>query len=319
MARFKLQVFSTTVITILTSSCKVDFTDGDAFTGGFSQKKLSSKSASIDGTPKENKTVAKGRYLVRVSLNEIPDNDERVATSIESFKQVSAGSLCVGRLFLHIKEDFAIEFPDSKIKCPLIGELDLEKILSGLNDDADREKAAAAEDKMLRLKKLGPMEFNPPRPLLVGPIIQDPTLYRNLTETKTYSVRYTDKDAGGAVTEDSGSITVNVLDVGATFEPMFNSMPTFDSMVRFEMLASGFEKVPRTKGFLFDRVEFTINSRPLNIIGIKMQSKAADLMSAAPKPPGAKGPSFIETLAKVFGSSLPPVYIRLDATTFETY
>jgi hypothetical protein len=317
MNNFTLQVTSTVLITIMISSCKVDLVDGDTFTGGFTQKKSSSKSASIDGTPNENKTVAKGSYLVRVALHEIADSETSQVPTLQGLEASAKGCICIGKMFLHIKDDFSIEFPDSKLKCSLIGELDLEKILSGLNDNQDRDKAAAAEDKMLRLKKLGPVTFDPPRPLLVGPVIHDPLLFQGLTETKSYNVQYTDQDKDGAIIEDTGSITVNVLEAGARVTPTFMPNHPFDSIVRFEMLSSGFSKIPRTKGFLFNRVEFTLNSRPIAIPSIKIQSKAADLMAAAPK--SDKGASITDSpLIQLFGKFID-VHIRLDATKFETY
>lgn len=303
---------------LVMTSCKVDLSDGDSFEGGNSQRKESSKSASIDGTKSsENKTVAKGSYLVRVALHEIANDDTAQVPTLDGLKSASKGCICVGAMFLHIKEDFSIEFPKSKLNCSLIGDLDLEKILSGMNDKGDREKAAEANDKMLRLKKLGPLTFDPPRPLLVGPIIQDPDQYIGLTETKNYSVEYQKPDNGG-ITADSGSITVNVLEAGATLTPIFMANKTFNSILRFEMLSRGFRKIPRSGGFLFDQVEFTLNSRPLAIPAIKIQSKVADILPASsPSKPG--GPSLADSFFVKWITGAIPIYIRLDATTFETY
>lgn len=317
MLTVRLQGLVIMAMTMIVSSCKVDLTDGDSFSGGYSQKKISSKLGGLSGTPSQNKTVAKGNYLVRVALHEIADNEISQVPTLQGLQASAKGCVCVGKMFLHIMEDFSIEFPDSKLKCTLIGDLDLEKLLSGLNENEDREKAASSEDKMLRLKKLGPMTFDPPRPLLVGPIIQDPTIYRGLTETKQYNVQYADEDKGGSITQDSGTITVNVLEAGSSLTPAFMPNNPFENIVRFEILAQGFSKVPRTKGFLFNRVEFTLNSRPLAIPAIKIRSKASDLMAAAPKL--EKGPALGESpLIKFFGQFID-VHIRLDAVKFETY
>lgn len=302
------------------SSCKVDLGDGDTFTGGFSHRKAAGGS-SLNSDPKGgNRVIVKGRYLVRVSaFRPVAESDQSQVPTLEGLQAASKGSICVGRVFLNIKEDFSLDFPDSKIKCVMIGEIDLGELLSGLNDDADREKAAEASDKMLRLKKLGPMSFDPPRPLLVGPIIQDPAEYQGLTETKTYKVKFKDKEKG-TVTEDSGDITVNVLEAGTSMTPIFMPNSPFENIVKFEMRTSnGFTKVPRTAGFLFDRVEFTVNSRPISIPVIKLESKASDLTGAAGSKKG-KSPVLAMSdspLVKMFGK-LVPVYIRLDAIGFDT-
>jgi hypothetical protein len=302
------------------SSCKADLGDGDTFTGGFSHRK-STGGSSLNSNPKGgNKVIVKGRYLVRVSaFRPVTESDQSQVPTLEGLEAASKGSICVGRVFLNIKEDFSLEFPDSKIKCVMIGELDLGELLGGMNDDVDREKAAEASDKMLRLKQLGPMSFDPPRPLLVGPIIQDPSEYQGLTETKTYKVKYKDKEKG-TVIEDSGDITVNVLEAGASLTPIFMPNSPFENIIKFEMRTApnGFKKVPKTSGFLFDRVEFTVNSRPISIPVIKLESKASDLMAAGGSKKGGPAPGLASSpLVKLFGNFVP-LYIRLDAVGFDT-
>lgn len=303
----------------ITFSCKPDITDGNSFSGGFAQQKQSGRLPSVNsGEATKNKVVVKGKYLLRVALHPIQNDEISQVPTLDGLKQSAKGCICVGRVDLNIKEDFSLEFPNSKAQCSLIGELDLSKLLNSLNDDADREKAAEAQDKMLRLKKLGPMTFDPPRPLLVGPIIQDPSQYQGLSETRSYTVQYTNKEKGGAITTDYGDITVNVLEAGSSWTPIFMPQSPFDNILRFEMLTKGFRNVPRTKGFLFDRVEFTLNGRPLAIPAIKIESKASDLMSAAgPNGAGAMSGLASSPLIKLLGTMFP-VYIRLDATSFET-
>lgn len=317
LERIKLPILLLLATNVI--GCKPDISDGNSFNGGFSQQKQSGRQPSINsGEANKNKVVIKGKYLLRVALHPIQNDETSQVPTLDGLKQSAKGCICVGRVDLNIKEDFSLEFPNSKAQCSLIGELDLAKLLNSLNDDADRETAAESQDKMLRLKKLGPMTFNPPRPLLVGPIIQDASQFQGLTETKSYTVQYTDKDKGGAVTNDQGDITVNVLEAGTSWTPIFMPKSPFDNILRFEMLTKGFTKVPRTKGFLFDRVEFTLNGRPLAIPAIKLESRASDLMSAAGKDgAGAMSGLASSPLVKILGKMFP-VYIRLDATSFET-
>lgn len=319
-------------ISYLVSSCKLDLTDGDSFTGGLSQRKQGATSSiKNDDAKSTNKVIVKGKYLFRVSLSPIESADSNnpnqkckstdttMAPTINNLSDASKGCLCVGAVYLHIKEDFSIDFPDSKAKCSLIGDMDLAELLGAMDDGSDREKDAEANDKMLRLKKLGPMRFDPPRPLLVGPIVQDPSDFRGLTETKQYSVQYTDKDKGNAVSNTTGQITVNVLDVGATMSPLFMPDKPFDNILRFEILSSGFANVPKIKGFLFDKVEFTLNSRPIAITTIKMESNPKDFMQAAAKKkdgsPGMGDSKFMQFIASIF---IKKIYVRLDATEFRT-
>jgi len=310
-----MRKISSVLVFLLVSGCKPDLTDGGAFSGGSSHYKELSQPAINGNDAVGKKVVVKGKYLVRVALHPIGDNETSQIPTLQGLQDSAKGCICVGPLYLNIKDDFSLEFPDSRLKCSLIGDMDLAKLLAGMDDHSDREKAAESSDKMLRLKKLGPMTFTPPRPLLVGPISQDPEEFRGLTETKNYEVEYKDKDKG-TIINDNGTIQVNVMESGGSLTPLFMPNRPFDSILRFELLSSGFKKVPRTKGFLFDRVEFALNSRPLAIPMIKLESQASDLMAAAPSDPSK--PSIANSgFAKIIASFMR-VYIRLDATSFET-
>jgi len=303
----------------LLSSCNMDLTDGDAFTGGGSQSKLFGPSGAVSGDGTGKKLAIQGKYLIRVALHPIAEDETNEVVTLQGLEASAKGCICVGAVFLNIKDDFSLEFPNSKAKCALIGELNLEELLGGMGDDPDREKAAETDGKMLRLKKMGPMSFTPARPLLVGPIVQDMTSFQGYTETKDYQVDYNDTVTGKSG-QSSGQISVNVLEAGSQFKPPFMAKTQYQNIVKFEMRSTGFKNVPRAKGLLMDRVEFTLNTRPIAIPRIMLESKASDLMSAAPPPkPGQGGAASLGSspLVKFFGQFIL-VYIRLDATSFKT-
>lgn len=304
---------------VVLSSCNMDYSDGDAFTGGSSQSKRFGPSGAVSGDGTGKKLAIQGKYLVRVALHPIADDETNEVVTLEKLEASAKGCICVGAVFLNIKDDFSLEFPNSKAKCALIGELDLEELLGGLGDDPNREKAAESDGKMLRLKTMGPMTFTPARPLLVGPIVQDMSAFQGYSETKDYQVAYNDNKTGKSG-QATGQISVNVLEAGSQFKPPFMPKTLYQNIVKFEMRSTGFNGIPRTKGLLMDRVEFTLNTRPIAIPRIKLESKASDLASAAPEPkPGQGGIASLGSspLAKIFGP-LIPVYIRLDATSFTT-
>jgi hypothetical protein len=312
----------TLIMTMLAvGGCKMDLGDGDAFTGGRSQEKIyGSSQSAIASQPTSKATVIRGKYLIRVALHPIADDDQAQVPTLEGLNASAKGCLCIGAVFLDIKEDFSLAFPNSKARCKLIGDLDLEKILGGFGDK-EPGPPPESDGRVLRLAKLANVVFTPPRPFLVGPIAQDLDKFRNYTETRDYQASYTDK-ATGKSGEGHGQITLNVLDAGTSWTPLFMPQSPFHNILRFEMLSSGFKGIPGTKGLLFERVEFTLNSRPISIPRIKLESKASDLLSSMPSSgsstsSGGAGGLGQSPLVKIF-SKFIKVYIQLDATSFET-
>jgi hypothetical protein len=321
-------LFSIAIAALTTTACKVDLTDGDAFTGGGSQSKTyGPEGASNNATPATKKPVIKGKYLVRVALHPIADDEQSQVPTLEGLNASAKGCLCVGAVYLNINEDFSLAFPNSKAKCSLIGDLDLEKLLNGFGDK-EPGPPPESDGKVLRLAKMGSMTFTPARPFLVGPIVQDTSKFQGYTETRSYHASYNDKQSG-QTGEADGQITLNVLEAGSSLTPLFMPQSHFENIVRFEMLTTGFKGVPRSKGFLFDRAEFTLNSRPISIPRIRLQSKASDLIPASPAQSttggtttggaaaGGLGGLSNSPLVKLF-TQFVTVNIQLDATSFET-
>jgi hypothetical protein len=310
----------TSLIASTLVGCNVDLTDGKAFSGGGAEKKPWGKIAAVSGDANA-KPAVKGRFQLRVSLFPAALKNAQVLTNATTQQILANGNLCMGEVNLHIMQDFKLKFPQSKAKCLLIGDLDLEKLLGGLGDDNDKG-AIESDGKVLRLEKLGPVRFSPARPLLMGPIAQDMSIFQGFSETKAYSAVYKDEDNGQEKT-GNGNIGIRVLEAGSQFAPILMPGTNFDSILSFELTTSGFEGLPRSKGFLFDKVTFWLNSRPIAIPRIMIQSKASHLLDAAPKPDGSS-----QSGGGVFGATQSPIvkaiagwfdlYIHLDAISFDS-
>lgn len=320
-------IIRTLVITsMLVASCKMDFSDGNAFTGGDSQKKPYGPSAAVSSDA-STKPAVRGRYQLRVSLSPTPLKNATVLTNATTSQILANGNLCMGEVNLHIMPDFKLKFPQSKAKCLLIGDLDLEKLLGGLGDD-DKKGAIESDGKVLRLEKLGPMTFTPPRPLLMGPIAQDMSIFQGYAEEKDYSAHFKDKDTGEEK-DGSGSIAIRVIEAGGQMTPILMPNTNFDSILNFELETKGFEGLPRSKGFLFQKVTFWLNSRPIAIPRLMIQSKASHLLEGAPKLGSGGGDAGGGgSGGGVFGATQSPLvkaiaglvtlYIHLDAISFES-
>ena len=308
--------------TLLMSGCN-DLTDGKAFTGGNSQRKPWGPSAAVSSDA-STKPAVKGRYQLRVSLSAAPLRNATVLTNATPSQILANGNICMGEVNLYIMPDFSLKFPQSKAKCLLVGDLDLEKLLGGLGND-EKKGAIESDGKVLRLEKLGPVTFSPPRALLMGPIAQDMSIFQGYSEEKNYSARFKDPDTGEEK-DGSGTIAIRVIEAGGSMSPILMSGTTFDSILHFQLESKGFAGLPKSKGFLFDKVYFWLNSRPIAIPRIMIESKASDLLDSAPKPEaGASGGAG----GGVFGATQSPLvkliagwvtlYIHLDAISFESY
>jgi hypothetical protein len=311
-------------VCFLAAGCNVDISDGKAFTGGSAQRKPWGPSAAVssDATAKP---AVKGRYQLRVSLSDKPLSNAQVLTNATTAQILQNGNICMGEVNLHIMSDFSLKFPQSKAKCILIGDLDLEKLLGGMGND--KKGAIESDGKVLRLEKLGPVTFSPARPLLMGPIAQDMSIFEGYSEVKNYSAVFKDPSSGEEK-NGSGTIGIRVLEAGSQMNPILMPGTNFDSILHFQLDVSGFKGLPKSKGFLFDKVNFWLNSRPIAIPRILIQSRASDLLDSAPKPdagePGTGGSG-----GGVFGatqsplvkaiSSIVTLYIHLDAISFESY
>jgi hypothetical protein len=102
-------------------ACKMDISDGDAFTAGRSQEKAygHSEGATAAQTPGKT-TVIRGKYLLRVALHPIADDEQSQVPTLEGLNASAKGCLCIGAVFLDIKDDFSLAFPNSKARCKLI-------------------------------------------------------------------------------------------------------------------------------------------------------------------------------------------------------
>ena len=292
----------------LTSYCRN--ADDAAFSGGFKQMK-STGSGGTDAklVPKQ---AVKGLFRIRVSLHPESTAEENIG-------------LCNGKLNLIIMDNFKLQFPDSKIKCvgglggsQATGEIDIAAILGQFAGD-DMLEELFPENKMLRTKKVGKMSFEPARPFILGPIIQDVSSYSGFSESNSYVGTIVSSTTGQTIT-DQGTIAVKVASVDQQFTPVLMPTKSFDHVVHWSMETSGFGKLPRTQGMLFESMEYWFNTRPIGIPRILIKSKASDFLDATPADSTA-APLLNGPLAPVIKSiaGLLTLYVQIDAISFENF
>ena len=77
---------------------------------------------------------------------------------------------------------------DSTLNC-LSLTIDLGKILNA-TQPANGNSKITSDGKMIYMDKFGTSTFDPPRPFLVGPIVQDPSEFENYKSNGNYTVSF---------------------------------------------------------------------------------------------------------------------------------
>jgi hypothetical protein len=224
----------------------------------------------------------------------------------------SGTRLCAGQVLIIINSNMSLSIPESSLKC-LTATIHLSKLLGSVNNgtggamssDATNAADVSSDGRILRKKTVGTAQFMPARPLIIGPIVQDPSKFMGLFDNQTYQVQ--DNGASG-----TGNIALQVLAVNTTFKPeTFTGTMVFDKVIHWQMLTSGFEGINRAQAFLFDKIEFYWNSNPIAIPRIILEADIEDLGS------GGILSGDTESLKKIGGGLLGKLTIDISAITHE--
>jgi hypothetical protein len=210
--------------------------------------------------------------------------EAKLAASVTYIMKVTSESdaaICEGEATVEIKSDFSMGFPKAEISCASL-KVNLAKALdtggAGFSGDGKAAGENISHDgKVLSLKKLGKSEFDPPRPMLLGPIVQDASKYKGYKKKTDHTISGSDAATGQAIS-GTGSFTVEVLDHKTTYKNKFID-DEFTDILHWQMSASGFKGIPARNGLLFDKMEWFWNTRPIMIPKISISGYLSDFIS----------------------------------------
>jgi hypothetical protein len=233
--------------TVILVSCHSS--EEGVFKSGESQKKpiseLTAKSGPSLGASSGDsdvKVVASATYGIRVKSN-------------------SGARLCEGEVELQIMSNFTINYPQAEVRCLSI-KINLGGILASVGSNITDGGELKSDGMMLSIKKIAGAEFSPPRPVLLGPIVQDIKKFAGFNSITDHSI--TTKDSNGAPIKTSGSFRVQVINEKTTYSNKYLSKP-FENVMHWQISASGFANVPAQNGLLFKNIEWFFNTRPVMI------------------------------------------------------
>jgi len=262
-----MKLISTLLFILLSSGCNTD--DEKVFKNkGNSEKKplqtLLSGAEGLKGfdATAEVKTAATVTYLMKVTSE-------------------SGVALCNGEATVKIMTNFSMNFPNAEVAC-LSLKVNLGKVLDTGGaaiggDDKDAASNITHDGKVLSLKTLAGTNFDPPRPMLLGPIVQDANIYKDFKQTTQHSLSGKDLETGANIS-GSGSFKITVLDHKTTYKNNFLD-EEFKSILHWEITTTGFKGVPAKAGLVFDRMEWLWNTRPIMIPKISITGRLSDFIS----------------------------------------
>ncbi len=214
-----------------------------------------------------------------VGLNAKADEAKPVAKVTYNIKVTAASGaqLCNGQIKLQIMSDFGLEVPSGRVQCSSLS-VDIAGLLgSGISlSDKGGDENVSHDGKVLSLRTIGGMSFDPPRPFLIGPVVQDPAKFKGFKRTSEHTVTGTDPDTKEDV-DGSGSFTLEVLDEQTTYENKHVGK-AFSNVMHWRVSATGFEGVPAKSALLFRRWEWFWNVRPIMIPKILFEGKLGDFI-----------------------------------------
>ena len=258
-------MISALAIGLQTSICACSSGEDRVFeSGSAEQKPTSSQMVTKSGLDSNQaKLVGTFHYLVTIATR-----------SGISFK---------GRVHIDLMSDFSLVASEAYVQ---LGSqrLDISALISRLSTSILNKESTgniSQKDGILYIRELGGVEFEPPRPFLLGPIIRNPDRYKGLRQTTTHSV--TGK-AGDAPVSGSGKFTIEVLETKGTFTPSSTtSIKPFTNILHWQMLSSGFENISAINGFLYKKVEWWYSTSPIMIPKISILGSFGDLVSKGKK------------------------------------
>lgn len=195
----------------------------------------------------------------------------------------SGAKPCKGEVELELMTDFNVQLPTLAIQC-LSMTIDLAGILGGAAGGGigglgkAEDSNISSDGSLLYIRKIAGAEFSPARPLLIGPVIQNPKKYKKYDKTTRHRVQALDKKTGQTISGE-GEFTVEVHDVGAEFSNSHLDEP-FENVIHWEMRKSGFDGLNASHGLIVDKMEWYWNMRPIMIPKIVIEGDFGEMIAA---------------------------------------
>lgn len=195
-------------------------------------------------------------------------------------------AICNGEFTGQLLSNFSLKLPEAEVQC-LGLVLDIASLLNGgtaagidlgggLGSGSGSADTIVSDGYVLSFKKFLGADFDPPRPFLLGPIVQNPDKYKGYK--KSFPTTLRGKSAEGEPIEKRGTFHVEVTNHHTSYSnaAIKDNPDKLDSIIKWKMTAEGFEGVPANVGLPVQSMEFEYNTRPLMLPHIIIKGRLAD-------------------------------------------
>lgn len=212
------------------------------------------------------------------------------STYIAKVQTASTLTLCTGPVTLEIMSNFEVRFPEFKLKCQGF-DLDLGSMLNAAAASGaaqggsvqDKTKLIEHDGYVLAVSEVGGAKFEPARPFIIGPVIQDPSKYKGFS--RVYQSTVTGKSPRTRESYNAqGSFKITVINPKTDYSYPAKNIK-LENVIHWKNEKQGFEGVPSTFGMLFSEMEWYFSYRPILIPVIKIKGQISDFI----KPTGNSG------------------------------
>ena len=163
-----------------------------------------------------------------------------------------------------------MRFPEAVVEC-LNLKIDIANMIgAGFTGSKSSLANFSSDGEMLSAAALGNAKFTPPRPFLLGPVIQDVNVYKGFSRSVATVVDVVDANTKDHKTA-AGNFDVEVIpdqttgEVLTSYSNQLSPKNSFDKVLHWSVSASGFDGIAAKDGLIFRRMEWFWNVQPVMI------------------------------------------------------
>lgn len=204
----------------------------------------------------------------------------RYRVSVNSLK-AGYKNMCSGVVSVHVYSNFNFK-PEGMIQCDMGMNIDAAMLAKDFDIPKEKLDPKAFAQAGYIVRKPNPVQgqpgprFNPPRPSLIGPIVQNAETFKGFNYTEQSLVGGT--TFAGQPIQDVGVFQVEVYEVGGTYTSSENPELVYNNVINWHMAATGFTGAHRSDTGVFDDQEFWFNTNPIAIPKIVMTNDFQSLV-----------------------------------------
>ncbi len=218
----------------------------------------------------------------------VPENIQFLKANYQINAKALGFKMCDGAIALEVNvaakagnTPNLLKIPEGRLKCALVGEIDLAKLVSGFAaTPPPGQNPVEIKDNVISLSVLGSGSYSPARPFLPAFVSATPDQLRSINLTRALTL--TDQKLNKT---SQGSANLRVLEVGATYKSeQLAGKPLFKNVLIFELKHSGFDDALIMNNMLWDRFKMWISLEPFAILRIEMDATVQDAIDASGNP-----------------------------------